>query len=351
MHISTTQELHRLPLAPDFDPVNLSPEQLERNAKVAIATSTFYKSWYPGHPEDESAITSDKLRGDLALETIVAAGSRGYNMVVVDDGSDPAFADAIVSLQAQYPKLVFERQAESDPWDTPSSPQIKTPRMSAGRRQALRTASEIPDVEVVAWVEPEKVSIVRDCMDGPVDEILEGRADVVVPSRDSESFATYPEYQVGFEQESNIAFNGLLRAHGLRGDTDPDLDAWIGPRFIRNTHRLMRLFQRRFEFTQDISSGEVPIDRRSPELWTNALFIPLAASIVWGYKVSSVPVPYRHPAQQTQFEAGLDSPEFTDKRRFQKESILTAIAHYLQVVRNVRSGRWPEGPGAHIRQF
>ena len=271
--------------------------------RVGIATTTLYPAWYPG---TDGPLTADKVRGDLALSTTREAIAQGYNLVVVDGGSSAGFRQALAASGA-----TVQKQAE--------------PGMSAGRRQALASTSNIEGVDVLCWTEPEKVSLVRDCMAEPVSLILDGKADIVVPSRDDSSFATYPAYQAEFEKDSNAYWNGILRRHRVLPAEAEPLDAWIGPRFIKNDPELLQLFQARYEFAGERTSR---LEKDSPELWSNAIFLPLIAALVKKYHVRSVPVPYVHPPQQTAFEQ--DSPQFEDKRAAQQRSILVTTIHYLR---------------------
>lgn len=297
-----------------------SPEQgseiidRELHHKIGIASATFYPGWEPtveGHNQDPAKQSPAKLRGDLALESARKATELGYQMVVVDGGSSAAFQEA---LRATGVTVEEERERG----------------MSAGRRQAFKAVAAIPGVDVIAWVEPEKVSIVEAGLDDPAKAVLAGEADIVVPRRDAEAFATYPDYQAEYEQESNKAWNGILRRHGLLTEDQPDIDAWIGPRIFPNTSEMLELFTRRYRFKGETMRG---LKQDSPELWMNALFAPLVGALAAGKTVGVVDVPYRHPAQQTAQEIAMEqSGGFADKRAFQQESLLVPTVHLARLL-------------------
>jgi hypothetical protein len=305
-------------LAPASQHQNLAPSHETFNPReIGIATTTFYPGWYPGETGDSP--TADKIRGDIALVTIGEAMKKGYQSVVVDGGSATEFLDSLNKTG-----VAVETEKERG--------------MSASRRQAFEAVSGLEGVSIVCWTEPEKTSIVADCIPYAVQPLINGDADIVIPGRNAEAFATYPEYQVDFETTSNILWNNILRRHDLLPEDAPDLDAWIGPRFFRNDPDIVRLFEDRYEFAADTLSG---LKKDAPELWPNALFLPIVAALKSGYRVLGVDVPYRHPAQQTAFEQ--DSEEFRKKRAVQQENILKTTIHFIRLLE--------DNPHARIKQF
>lgn len=156
----------------------------------------------------------------------------------------------------------------------------------------------------------------------------------MVPRRDDEAFATYPDYQVEFEQTSDRLWNDILRRHHLLPKDAPDLDAWIGPRFFKNDPEIVELFKGKYEF---VSETQSKLKQGAAELWPNALFLPLVAALHQGYRVKSVDVPYRHPAEQTANEQ--DSEAFREKRRVQQENILKTTVHFIRYLEDSPNAR------------
>lgn len=291
-------------------------ERLIDGKEIGVATTTFYPNWEPGDGGETPSI--DKVRGDLALKAINAATANGYQIVVVDGGSSEAFVHAVNDLGVDVQGEV-ERG------------------MSSSRRQAFEVVSGLEGVKVICWTEPEKVSITQDCIARAVQPILDGDADIVVPTRDEDAFGTYPDYQADFEKTSNHLWNDILRRHDLLSDDAAEIDAWIGPRFFRNDPKIVQLFKEKYEFISDTQSG---LKQDAPELWPNALFLPLVAALHKGYKVQGVDVPYRHPAEQTAIEQ--DSDVFRQKRATQQENILKTTIHFVRYLE--------ENPHARIAQ-
>lgn len=296
---------------------NTEPTQETINPhEVGIASTTFYPAWYPGEAGNNPS--ADKIRGDIALTTFGEAHGQGYQAVVVDGGSSPEFREALGKTGVAI---------ESE----------KQRGMSASRRQAFESVSALDDVSIICWTEPEKISIVRDCMPYAVRPIVDGEADIVVPGRDKEALATYPAYQVEFETTSNRIWNNILRRHGLLPQDAPDLDAWIGPRLFRNDPEIAKLFETKYEYVADTQSG---LKKDTPELWPNALFLPLVAALKQGYRVIGVDVPYRHPAEQTDLER--DNEAFRQKRAFQQATILKTTVHFVRLLEDNPSARIKE---------
>jgi hypothetical protein len=290
-----------------------TPEIAVNGHEIGVASATRYPEWEAG--ESGGAPSTDKVRGDLALETFTEAVRNGYQVVVVDGGSSPAFMEA---LKATGVKVEAERERG----------------MSASRRQAFGEVAALEGVKIICWTEPEKVAIAKDCIPIAVQPILGGKADIVIPKRDEEAFATYPDYQVKFETDSNRSWNDILRRHDLLPADAPDLDAWIGPRFFKNEPDIVKLFKGKYEFKSDKTSR---LKKDAPELWPNALFLPIVAALHDGYRVASVDVPYRHPAIQTANEQ--DSEVFEDKRAEQQENILKTTIHFIRLLEGEKSAR------------
>lgn len=280
-------------------------ERVIKGHEIGVATATFYPTW-----EKISNVSSDasvdQVRGDLALETIHAAIENGYQLAVVDGGSSPDFIEMLGLMG-----VTVEAERERG--------------MSASRRQAFEIVQGMDGVEVICWTEPEKLAIARDCIDEAAKPILDGVADIVVPKRGAEAFATYPDYQVEFEMTSNHLWNDILKRHHLLLEDAEELDAWIGPRLFKNDPEVVDLFMGKYEYVSDIQSG---LKKDAPELWPNAIFLPLVAALHKGYRVMSVDVPYRHPASQTANEQ--DSKTFRAKRAIQQENILKTTIHFIR---------------------
>ena len=156
---------------------------------------------------------------------------------------------------------------------------------------------------------------------------LNNEADIVVPRRTDVSFKTYPDYQVRSEQKANRLWNDILRARGLLAKDSEDLDVWFGPKFFRNNPELVKLFLNKYEFIK----GKTKLHKIvRPELWPNAIFLPVVAALHRGFRVKSVDVPYVHPSQQTAIE--VDSPEFVRRRDVQRKNIIISTIHFIRLL-------------------
>lgn len=281
--------------------------ELEFDPKsIAIATSTFYPKWYPDEIKDYDRV--DKIRGDLAIRLLDQAKKNEYRMVVVDGGSSQEFIEELKKIGIA------------------ATPELEK-GMSPARQQAFKEAGGIEGVRVICWTEPEKVSIIQDCLPQGVAPILRGEADIVIPKRDEAVLKTYPDPRVAFERRGNKVFNDILRKHNLLS-TEEDLDVFFGPRFFRNDPEIVNLFLGKYEFEKrDLKLDQI-VD---PKLWPNALFLPIVAALHQGFRVVSVNVPYRHPIEQTNVEK--DDPKFKRKSDVQFKNIITSTIHLIRMLK------------------
>lgn len=281
-----------------FDPTRLN-----------IITTTFYPRWVTGqlewNPGDRvTPDVLDKERGDLAIKTICAGADRGANLVVVDGVNNRPFREALQRRNVH----IYD---EADKGISPS------------RQQGFRIAHSMPDGLVNLWTEPEKVSIVEDCLAQLMSPVFRGQADMTIPFRDDEAFATYPDFQADDERESNRLWNNLLTAEGILPPGHDGYDAWVGP---RGWHRdITGLFLKRYK-TTDPAANLV-----KPDEYCNAIFFPIIAALVEGKKVLSVQVPYRHPEIQKATEQ--NSPEFRARKNANNAIILETTKEYLALIR------------------
>lgn len=279
---------------------------------IAITTTTFYPNWYPGQP---LASDTNKVRGDLALKMIDMARSKGFQIIVVDGADNKEFKEALIKIGV-HPYVESQKG------------------MSASRQQAFREASNLDTVQVICWLEPEKVSVIADCLPNAVIPILKGKADVIVPKRNEQLFReSYPDYQVKSEQNSNRIWNALLKKYGLRSASNPELDVWFGPKFFRNDPKIVSLFTDQYSFKADSELRFRKIIQ--PELWSNAVFFPVIAALHKGYKVMDLEVPYKHTLEQTLAEQ--DNDEFRKKRKFQQKNIILASEFFIRMLLHLKT--------------
>lgn len=281
--------------------------ETERDPRsIALVTTTFYPNWYPGSPSESE--NSDKVRGDLALRMLSEARGKGFQLVVVDGVNNQRFKEAL-------------RRIDINPL-----PEIDK-GMSASRQQGFREAHILEGVKVICWLEPEKVSISRDCLPEAVIPILKGETDIVVPKRNEDLFKeTYPDYQVRFEQDSNRIWNAILRKYGLRSKSDPDLDVWFGPKFFRNDPAILSIFTDKYSFEPNPDLVHHKIIK--PELWPNVISFPIIVALHNGFRVLSLEVPYKHPAEQTTLEQSSD--EFRRRREVQQRNIILSSEFFVR---------------------
>jgi len=274
----------------------LSPELIKDPHSIVIVTPTYYPQWYEGKPQQP--LTSDKLRGDLALKTLSTALNQGYQIALVDSGSSEEFRHTLARRGITF--KIQERKG-----------------LGVARRQALEIAQNLQGVKVICQIEPEKVSMVTDCLVLASSPILKDEADIVVPKRTDLGLSTLPPYQAHSEQRANQIYNQLLRKHHLLGKDDPDIDFWFGTRVFANRPEIVDLFKKQYKF----SPAETALHKIiQPDAYSNPQFFPVVEALHSSLCVKSVEVPYEHPKEQTEFEEG--NPEFDRKRDIQRKAII-----------------------------
>jgi hypothetical protein len=278
---------------------------------TAIGTTTFYPS------RDGKMTDGDLLRSRLALEMIDTALAQGYEVFVVDGGSDASWRSSVTQLGAHVLNEVDHPRGILGP----------------GRRQALEAAAN-SDRQLIAWVEPEKAPLIRAAgymalrplaiAGGPV---LAGEANLIVPRREDE-LASYPEQQRFEEITGNLTVRDTLRDYfvgkGLTFDQAaekvPYLDLWIGPRIMdrRGVTRFLDYDGKLWDKEANNKQGAWV----THDAW-ESIFVPVWQAIFDGKKVGGVAVPYVHPAEQTKLESAVLSYSY---KRVEQLQVITNAA-------------------------
>lgn len=285
---------------------------------IAIVATTSYPKWYRGRLR--SIKHTDKIRGDLALELVRKTRNLGYQVVIADWISPRTYRKELGSIQGV---IIIRR---------------RTPKRSPSKRQALFKASKLPGVKIIVLTEPEKVSLIEDCIPLISEPILSGNADIVVPKRNDELFKkTYPSFQYESEVEGNRTYNEELRSHKLIDINDEDFDMFFGPRAFSNTKKIISLFMKRYHFS--IVHASFPKWYFDAEELSNSAFFPIVSALRKGLKVKSVEVPFKYPSIQKQNE-GLGSPDvFLEKRKAQRVGLIVELLHFVAFLEKYRGVR------------
>lgn len=278
----------------DFDP-----------ASVAIATNTYYPTWYRG--KLRSIKHTEKIRGDLAFEFYRKALNLGYSVVAADGFSSKSFRQELLKLRGL--KVIVR----------------KSPKRAPSKRQAIKAASKIFGVKFIVMTEPEKISLIENCIPQMVEPLLKSAADMVVPKREEKLFrSTYPEFQYQSEAEANELYNHLLISFGLMA-AGVEFDMFFGPRVIKNDKKIISLFMRKFIFKSNQSLYEY----FDPEEFSNVIFFPVVEALKKGLRVESIVVPFAYPVLQKKNEESGEKELFFEKRKSQRMGILIDLMHFL----------------------
>lgn len=279
---------------------------------IALTFITQYPRWYQG--KLQSIKHTDKIRGDLALESLHHAIEAGYQIIVVDGKSTKTFRRQLALLPQVH---VIKRKS----W-----------KRSPARRQAFSYAARLPNVHVIVYCEAEKVNFVTHHIEQTVKPILEKKADIVIPKREPKLFVqTYPKYQFESEVEGNKLYNAQLKLQGLLPKDSEDFDHFFGPRAFKNDKRILSLFLKKVKFGLDTVEMEgLSFD---PEELSNSIFFPIVLALKRGYTVTSVEVRFSYPKVQKENENFGAREYFEEKRRYQRMGLLLELMHFLQVIK------------------
>lgn len=267
---------------------------------ISLATATYYPFW--------PIKTSDKVRGDLALESFGEIKKKNLPLFISDGGSSKSFLQEVSNLGYTIYKQ-------------------KDPGLSAGRRQALTKASLRKDSIAICLFEPEKVSFIKNCLIRSVQPILKDQTEIVIPKRNEKSFSSYPDNQAISEKTLNslmasIITDSLKKKGKLVPPKINEIDFAFGPKVLLNKPQILDLFMDKY------ASKKVFEERKFQcETWANALFFPIFVALLKGLKVISVPVSYTHPITQKNMES--NNPLFIVKREEQFNTLLSAAQELI----------------------
>ncbi len=287
-------------------------------SSVAIVFTTQYPKWYRGVVR--SIKHTQKIRGDLARQTIKEAVKRKYHAVVLDGHSAKTFYREL----KQLPVVVIARRHEKKP--------------SAVKREGIRKAAKTEGIKAIVLSEPEKVSLITDCIDDIVKPILENEADIVVPKRNEKLYKeTYPAYMYESEKEGNSFYSEALRVNGLLSYSQEDLDMFFGPRAFRNESRIVALFMRKFQI--NAAHLSFPEEYFDAEQYSNVLFFPIILALKRKLRVRSITVPFTYPHLQKRNEEKGERELFSEKRRSQRLGLLVELLHFISFLEKNKSSK------------
>lgn len=282
--------------------------------KIGIAVITSYPRWYRG--KLQSLKHTDKVRGDLALDFARQAYNTGFHIVIADSKSSKTFLRELTAIPLIH--LIKRRSSES----------------GKGKRMALDKVSKIPGVEIILLTEPEKISLLTECIRQIAEPLLKDKADIVVPKREEELFrSTYPRYMYESEMEGNKIYHEALSSNNIISQNSTPLDMFFGPKAFKNNKKILTLFKRKYIF-----SGLSILDKLyDPDNYSSVLFFPIINALKKKLKVANLEVPFRYPRIQKENEDIGARDLFIEKRNAQRMSILIDLMHFLSYLNKKKS--------------
>lgn len=286
--------------------------------EVAFAVITHYPKWYAGGLR--SIKNTDKIRGDLAIEFIQKAIKGGYQIVVVDGESTKTFK---AEINRFLPKTLINRRVK---------------KRAPSKRQAIKLCAKLPGVKAIIMTEPEKISLITDCLPQIVKPIFEENADIVIPKRQDRLFKhTYPSYMYESEIEGNNLYNEHVKLAGLLPKHLEEMDSFFGPRVIKNDSKVLRLFM--LQYKLQVGNHTIYEHLFSPEEYSNVQFFPIVQALRKKMRVVSIEVPFAYPSLQKENENIGERELFIQKRKNQKLSVLLDLMHFLTYFEDRKKSR------------
>ena len=260
-----------------------------KNPKVAIVTTTFYGN----NPEGI-------LRKRLATDFLTGAVEKGYEVFLVDGGTDNgAF---LASMNTMGVHCYGETQHG----------------LSGSRREALGHSQEYADrygIDYIIWTEPEKVDMIRH-IPRLVEGIEANHAHIAVPFR--KNMRQYPGAQRNSEQFGNQRHTDL----GYMDMRGKPIDTFAGPKlwvrgvtpffFVFGDDKISRAFgEMRLQEKQAKLKHQVEGDTRQFiydeaaadfKRWDHMIQMPVCLINLMGGRIISVPIDYNHPIEQAEIE-------------------------------------------------
>lgn len=281
---------------------------MSMNSSVAIVSIMSYPFWYKG--KLRSIKHTDKIRGDLALDFVKKSLSLGCVTVVAEGQSSKTFKKELRGVNGAH---VISKN---------------TLKRSPKRRAGIHFAAQIKGIKAIILTEPEKISLLSDCLELLTKPLLKDEADIVVPRRKADLFkSTYPQYMFESEIEGNKIYNEALRTQGLLPTKSPDLDMFFGPRAFGNRDEIVAFFLKKFTIKQNrMHTLNSLFD---VEEYGNAGFFPVILALKKRMRVMDIEVPFSYPKIQKENEEIGSREEFVAKRQLQRTSILVDLMHLI----------------------
>jgi hypothetical protein len=273
---------------------------------VGIVASTYFPKWYRG--KLRSIKHTDKIRGDLVLESAGRSEKLGYRMVLVDAGSSKTFVKDISAINGI---LVAKRRSK---------------KRSPSKRAGIKILSSLTGIKAIVITEGEKVSLISDCISQIVEPVISGTADIVIPKREQSLFkSSYPEYMFESETEGNRLYNEILKENNLLNSKSENLDMFFGPRAFRNERKIVSIFMKKYS----ILSSEY----FDSEEWSDAQFFPIVLALKKKFEVKSVTIPFSYPRRQKENEEACAKDIFVEKRRAQKMGLIIELLRFINYIK------------------
>lgn len=290
--------------------------------QIVIATNTLYQDYHhlPNGQLRELQDTAG-IRGDLALDLTGKALSLGLHIVICEGGSSRDFLSALERYKSRGLIVVTSNEKGRGPQ----------------RKTAFETAATLPKAQVIIYTQAEKKTI-PDYAADISRPILEGKADIVVPSRNPELFEQYyPDYMRRSELRVNATYDRLMRQARIM-TTDQSFDWFFGPVAFKNDPEIVGLFTATYGLNNLIRSRTKKVEP-DPTKHSNGHYFPIIEALFRGKKVTSVEIPFEYPEEQRLNEMHPDNiDDFSNRRKLDASAYRLEAIHFLAFLKgNIES--------------
>lgn len=287
---------------------------------LVIATNTYFPG-YTSLAKERQIDDTDGIRGDLAYITIANATNLGVRVVIADGGSVLSFLSPLERFKDRGLTVV-----------------TSAPGRGPQRRRAFETATALPNVDVIGYIQVEK-----DLSEnfGSIKDPFDKGAKIVIPSRNPELFQEHwPDYMRESELRVNAIYNWLMRIEGLMTNTQA-YDWFFGPVFFRNDPEIVNLFLEKYEFEGDgLTESRVLGAEPNPEKHSDGHYFPIIRALFNNLEVEGVEIPYKYPLSQKLNEsspARIDM--FKERRRKDAATYLLEAFNFVAYLKGLSESR------------
>lgn len=331
----------------------IPPVNIETKEKPVLGLEDITVTSHVFLPHFEEEGSSDQIRGDLAIEAITKAVSKGCKYsLVYNEGTPSSFLEKLkntvvkeldsIGRHNDIDKFFILTKAEDENY-------------SPTRQQAMKMGQKKFGTKVIVIQEPEKdmLEFYEDCL-----KKVENGAHIVLVKRgkmtetkEAPKNPNLPFDQFIFERFQDLYIDRREKEAGLLPKNIDPFDKLIGFRMIRNEEvettkgkvNPLDLFMKLKVKYNDFDESEV-WKEFTTQRYAQAVYFGLTIAESLGLKIASVTIPYIHDKNQTEKEMSEKERENWLKKRVKTARAL--IPQTFDMIANIliyqKESLWPK---------